>query len=144
LRIPGKKRERLNKMKLQELANAVKMAEKVNYLFVATAGEWPHLGIAGKIDLISEERVAVTGWFCPGTMANLQSNPRIALVVWDVSADTGYQLLGELEEIKELAQLDGYSPGIEKNHLPLSRTQLVIHIHRIMEFKRAPHSDAEK
>jgi hypothetical protein len=130
-------------MKLQELANAVKMAEKVNYLFVSTSGEWPHLGIAGKIDLISEERVAVSEWFCPGTMANLQSNPRISLVVWDVFSDAGYQLLGELEEIKELAQLDGYAPDVEKN-LPQSRTQLVIHIHRIMEFKRAPHSDAEK
>lgn len=132
-------------MKLQELANAVKMAGKVNYLFVATSGEWPHLGMAGKIDLISEERVGVSEWFCPGTLANLRSNPRIALVVWDMSADAGYQLLGELEEIKDLATLDGFAPDLEgKNRFHQSRTQLVIHIHGIMDFKRAPHSDADK
>ena len=47
---------------------------------------------AGKLALTPEGRVAVAAWFCPATVANLQKNRRVSLVIWDPKVDTGYQL----------------------------------------------------
>jgi len=66
-------------------------------------------------------------------------------VVWDSLSDTGFQLLGELEEIKELGIIDGYSPGVEsQKRVPQVERQLLVHIDKVLEFKRAPHTDVSE
>jgi hypothetical protein len=44
------------------------------------------------------------------TMANLQVNRRIVLVIWDPVEDRGYQLLGEAAKVEDRAMMDGYAP----------------------------------
>ncbi len=86
--------------------------------------------------------MVITEWFCPGTMANLQANPRLSLVVWDSAADVGYQLIGELEEVEDLGVLDGYAPQVEvRTPVPQVERQLLAHIDRVIDFKRAPRTD---
>jgi hypothetical protein len=131
-------------MNTEILRKAELLASKVGYVFISTADlhGWPHITVAGRLANIRENHVLLTEWFCPGTMNNLQVNPRVSLVIWDSSSDTGYQLLGELEEIKELGILDGYSPKVEaKTKIPQIERQLLVHIDKILEFKRAPHTD---
>lgn len=54
-------------------------------------------------------------------------------------------MIGELEEIKDLGILDGYSPQVDgKASVPQVQRQLLIHIDRVLDFKRAPHTDAEE
>lgn len=129
------------------LEKAVELAAKVGHIFVATADSngWPHVAAAGRSALTPEKHLIVTEWFCPSTMANLQINPRLSLVVWDSSTDVGFQLVCELEEIKDLGMLDGYAPQVEgKGPLPQVERQLLVHIDRVIRFKRAPHSDVEE
>jgi hypothetical protein len=99
---------------------------------------------AGKIRLTPEGRVAVEAWFCPGTVANLQSNRHIALIIWDPNMDNGYQLLGETEKVEDTAIMNGYAPGLEdKSALPQVERRLVIRVDKIIGFKRSAHTDEE-
>lgn len=134
-------------MNVEILKKAEQLVAKAGHLFVATvdAKGWPHVAAAGRLALTPEKHVVVTEWFCPGTVANLQANPRLSLVVWDSATDVGYQLIGELEEIKDLGVLDGYAPQVEgKTPVPQIERQLLVHINRVFEFKRAPHTDVEE
>jgi hypothetical protein len=134
-------------MNVKGLTEAEQLAARVGHVYVATADlkGWPHVAAARSLVHAPEERVTVTEWFCPVTMANLQANPHLSLVVWDSTKDVGYQLIGDLEEIRSLGMLDGYVPEIEaKSPIPQEERQLLVHITRIVEFKRAPHSDIEE
>ena len=134
-------------MNVEILREIEQFAAKAGHIFVATADAkgWPHVAAAGRLALTLEKHVVITEWFCPGTMANLQANPRLSLVVWDSATDVGYQLIGELEEIKDLGLLDGYAPQVEgKSPVPQVERQLLVHIDRVIDFKRAPHTDVEE
>ncbi len=134
-------------MNLIALRRAARLSEEVGHCFVATANPagWPHVVTAGRFGLTHEAHLTVTEWFCPGTMLNLQSNPRVAVVVWDPTTDAGYQLLGELEGMRDTAILDGYADGNgAESPLPQEERQLLIHVDRIIEFRRAPHADIEQ
>ncbi len=66
-------------------------------------------------------------------------------MVWDSATDVGYQLIGALEEIKDLGVLDGYAPQVEgKTPVPQIERQLLVHIDMVFEFKHAPHTDVEE
>lgn len=134
-------------MKASVLAEAERLAARAGHILVATADAkgWPHVAAAGRLKVTGDRRVLVTEWFCPGTMANLEVNPHLSLVVWDSVADAGYQLIGELQEIKDIGMLDGFVPRVEaKTPLPQVERQLMVRIDRVVEFKRAPHSDIEE
>jgi predicted pyridoxine 5'-phosphate oxidase superfamily flavin-nucleotide-binding protein len=129
------------------LNQAVALAQKLKHVFVATANAkgLPHMAAAGQFALTPEGRVAVAAWFCPMTVANLQENRRVSLVIWDPKADIGYQLLGETEKIEEIAMMDGYAPGVTSQPpLPQVERQLVVRVDQIIDFKHAPHSDVEE
>ncbi len=91
--------------------------------------------------VFSAEQLEVRAWFCPQTMANLSENSRCSLVVWDTDADQGYQLVGEADAVRQGAVLDGYSPG--EAPLPQVECSVTIHVDRVLEFRHAPHTDAE-
>lgn len=134
-------------MNLETLKNVERLAARAGHVFIATADVkgWPHVAAAGQLAITPEKHVMVTEWLCPGTTANLQVNPRLSLVVWDSAADVGYQLIGELEEIKDLGILDGYAPEVEgEASVPQVERQLLVHIDRVIDFKRAPHTDVEE
>lgn len=131
-------------MNVEILKKAEQLAAKAGHVFVATADAkgWSHVAMAGRLMLTPEKHVVVTEWFCPGTMANLQANPRLSLVAWDSATDIGYLLTGELEKMKDLGMLDGYAPQIDGNTLfPQVERQLLVHIDRVIEFKRAGHTN---
>lgn len=133
-------------MNSDKLKRALSFAEKLGHIFVATADSKgsPHIAAAGKLALDSSGLVAVSAWFCPGTVANLSENRGIALVVWDAKKDIGFQMLGKVKEIQELGVLDGYAPAVEaKMRLPQVQRKLLVELDKIIEFKHAPHSDIE-
>ena len=87
----------------------------------------------------------MAGWLCPTTIASLQANPYIGVVVWDAVEDIGYQILGEVEEMKDLGILNRYVPEMEgKISVPQVERQLVVHVDEIFEFSQASHSDVEE
>ena len=118
--------------KTETLHKASELTGKLKHLFVATADKsgLPHVTAAGEMTLTPEGHVAVGAWFCPGTVENLQHNRRVALVVWDESKDTGYQLLGEVKEVKELSFADGYAPEKESQTPPQVQRQLIVEVNK--------------
>lgn len=130
-------------MNQQLLEEATALAEEVGRVFIATAAAdgLPHVATAGSISLEGVGRVAVSEWFCPGTMANLEDNSHIALVAWDPEADKGYQLLGRVVEIRDRAVMDGYAPETDEQALPQVERELEVRVEQTLHFSQGPHSD---
>ncbi len=134
-------------MKPKSLNTAVELAEKIEHVFVATADSsgMPHVAAAAKLNQTSKDHVALTAWFCPGTIANLSENRRISMVVWDAPSDKGYQLLGLVEKIEEIAMMNGYSPEIDETIvMPQVENRLLVRVDKVIAFSHAPHSDLEE
>ena len=131
-------------MRSEALTEALRLAEGVGYVLVATAdGEGrPHVSVAGRMEAASGPRVSVSAWFCPGTVENVAVNGSVALIVWDPRRDAGYQLLGRLEEVEEIGMLDGYWPEAdEADPMPQVERRLLVRVDRILSFTAAPHTD---
>jgi hypothetical protein len=130
----------------ETLFQMVTLAQKIGHVLVATADSKgvPHIAPAERMTLVPEEqKVSVEAWFCPGTVANLQANRRIALVAWDPGTDKGYQIVGRTEGVEDVALLDGYVPGLE-SMLPQEKKRLYIRVDKVMAFRHAPHTDEEE
>jgi hypothetical protein len=133
-------------METATLHRANKLAEKIGHIQIATVGQdgMPHMTVAGKLSIDPEGLVEVTAWFCPMTVENLSMNRAISLVIWDPATDKGYQLLGMTERLEDLAYLDGYIPEQEDDvPIPQVMQKLVVRVDKILNFRRAPHSDIE-
>jgi len=134
-------------MKAATLIEAVNIGTKAGYVLIATADldGMPHVAAASRIEIESQSVVAITEWFGPGTIANLQKSSGVSVVAWDRVSDRGYQLLGRLETARDVAVLNGYAPGLEPEPpLPQVQEQLLIRVEKIMDFKLRPHSDVEE
>jgi Pyridoxamine 5'-phosphate oxidase len=134
-------------MNPRTLAEAIELAAKKGYVFIASADASgkTHLAAARSIFITSENQVAVSDWFCPQTMENLKSNRSLSIVAWDDANDYGFQLLGTLRKMTDLKMMNGYSPELAKNHpIPQVNRELLVEVERIIEFKIAPHSDREE
>jgi predicted pyridoxine 5'-phosphate oxidase superfamily flavin-nucleotide-binding protein len=133
-------------MKIEKLKKAVSLSQKVGFICIATADVkgMPHIATAGEMELTDEGHLAIREWFYPDTVANLQTNKFVSTVVWDRDSDSGYQMLGTLERIEELGVLNGYAPGLESEPPPPQvERRLIIKVQQIINFRLAPHSDAE-
>ncbi len=106
----NKKAQDEQEMKLDMLEKAVDLAKKVGWLLIATADHagMSHIAAAARIKLTDQNHIAVTEWFCPGTVGKLQENSKISVVMWNPKSDSGWQLLGQVEKVDDLSMLDGY------------------------------------
>jgi len=125
------------------LEEAAALGAVVGHVFVATATAEgvPHLGAAGNLAYVGDDRIAITEWFCPGTMANLEENTSIAVVVWDAQRDTGHQLIGHVERVRERSMVDGYAADLEEPAVPQVERELIVRVDRVLLFSQAPHTD---
>ena len=134
-------------MNVKVLKKAIELAEEAGTIFIATADEHgvPHVAAATKAALTPEGRVALTEWFCPGTIANLKQNLHVSLVIWDKENDTGYQLIGTAENVEDICMLNGYDPKTEgKSAIPQVERRIIVNISRVLDFTHAPHTDREE
>ncbi|MFW5853686.1 MAG: pyridoxamine 5'-phosphate oxidase family protein [Thermodesulfobacteriota bacterium] len=131
-------------MSTEAILKAVDLGERMKHVLVATADDrgMPHLAAAGRIAVVSENRIAVEAWFCPGTVENVRTNPMISVVAWDQKTDIGHQILGEVEQVEETAMMDGFAPELgTEEPLPQSERKLIIRVEEVLAFSHAPHSD---
>ena len=131
-------------MQTEYLERVMALAEKLDDFPVATADAqgWPHIASTGAMSQVSEERVALREWFCPTTLENVQQNPNIAIVVWERKEDVGYQLMGVVEQMNDLALLDGYTEQLgAPATTPQVERELIVRVDRVLAFSRAPHMD---
>lgn len=132
-------------MKHETLEEAVNLAERVSNVFLATADRegLPHLTSVGEVRRLPEGSLSIRDWFCPTTLANLETKPSFSLTIYDAETDQGYQLIAEAQELKEGSILNGYVAGEEDAPLqPQVRWDLIAHVKEILRFRHGPHSDA--
>ena len=64
------------------------------------------------------------------------------MVLWNPDIDVGYQVLGEVEEIQEKANLSGFMPETdEADSLPHVERELLVRVREVLLFCHAPHTD---
>jgi hypothetical protein len=134
-------------MKQDLLKRIVALGSDLGHVMVATAdpGGLPHVAASSSIVMEDDGRIGVSEWFCPGTLSNLQDNPKIAIVVWDSGKDEGYQLFGTSEGVVDMAFMDGLAPGTDAQRvLPQVERKILVRVDRIVRFSHAPHSDLEE
>ncbi len=133
-------------MNLERINEAIEIAQKLQYFFVATANKRgvPHVATAGRIKVNTPERLEVSFWFCPQTLSNLQDNKQVSLIIWDAARNRGVQIQGRVEDMQVEEVLDGFAPDSEEEkYLPQVCWWLLVKIDSVMEFINALHSDAE-
>ena len=122
------------------------LARKVGHAFLATADDKgaPHIAVAGVLSVDAGGSIRLEEWFCPGTVKNLNVNLKTAVVVWDMGSDEGYQISCLVEQIEDIAMMDGYSPSEGKvQPMPQVERRLKLRPERITRFRKAPHSELE-
>jgi hypothetical protein len=134
-------------MKLETIEKAIELGSGLGHVFIATADAegLPHMAASGRLTAELAGSVSISEWYCPGTVENLQINPRISIVVWDPESDTGYQILGNCEKVEDLSMMDGLSPELEKKDpLPQVERKILVRVSKVVRFSYAPHSDVEE
>jgi cobyric acid synthase len=136
-------------MKEELLKRVVELADKTKHVLIASVnGDGiPHIAASKRLSLDARNNVVLTEWFCPGTMVNhmLGRNNHLAIAVWDLKEDTGYQLIGKAKKKEDLAYLDGYASDLgKKDSVPQIQRKVTVKIDKILDFKLAPHTDIER
>ncbi len=119
---------------------AIALGERWQHVWISTTdgAGMPHIASVGSF-FFDDDRLVLGDWSCPTTVANLRESPSIAIVVWDVYTDEGYQILGEVRAILPAAsEEDGVAAGA-----PLAEKELWIQPHQVLAFSHAPHDDVE-
>jgi len=130
---------------VESIESAVRLADRLEYVFVATADNngMPHVAVAGTLSRKEGSRLGISSWFCPTTLTNLKMNHHISVVVWDRENDSGYQLIGESEGIVDLAMMDGYVPAREEKAVPQVEREIIVRVIKVIDFTQTLHSDLE-
>lgn len=121
------------------------LSQSTGFVLVATASRdgTPHLSVAESLSVDHANRISVLGWYCPGTIANLKLNRNVSFTVWNPDSDKGFQITGELVEIRETGMLDGFAPQEETAPVPQVQWKMRANVKKITTFHSAPHSDLE-
>lgn len=135
-------------MNMEAVTHAKGLAERLGNAILATAAPdgTPHVTAARSVDIDEQGRLRLSEWFCPGALANLEENSRVAVVVWDPERDVGLQMVGEVVEENVLAVLDGLGTESQEEKepsAPSAERELVIEVGKVLAFSQAPHTDAE-
>jgi hypothetical protein len=133
-------------MNRQLLSEAIAMAQRLGHYFIATSdgrGQ-PHVAAANRLEGKPGGLVAVVGWFCPGTVENVDANRPVSLVVWEKQADEGFQILGDVEDVEEIAIMDGYIPQAERMAGPQEEFSLHVRVRKVLRFRQGRHTDQEE
>ena len=132
-------------MKQESLKRAVELAQALGRLMVATSAPdgVPHVAVARKISWHGKDVVDVDEWFCPGTVSNAREGAPVSLVVWDDKRDVGWQMVGNVAGVEDLAMLDGFLPEEKAPYVPQVLRTLRIRVSKVLAFTQAPHDDRE-
>ena len=110
---------------------ACNMADQRQHLMLSTTDRSgvPHITSVGGFESLTSDRIALSDWHCPATLTNLQYNNQVALVVWDIVSDLGYQFVGQVEAVRPAN--------------PSSDPELIVRVNQVLSFNHRGHSDQE-
>src|SRR5437016_3788720 len=65
------------------------------------------------IESLTDQDLKIRGWFSSLLISNLDTNPHMTLIIWNIHDHQGYQLKGKCIQKNQIAFLDGFMPGKE-------------------------------
>lgn len=128
-------------MNMHRFREAVAMAQARQHVWISTADALgvPHIASVGAFSVRDDNTIVLSDWSCPLTLSNLADNQSIAIVVWDVNKDQGYQMLGQVKSIDLLE----HAAGNSGERAIVGEHQLCVKPHRVLSFSHAPHDDLD-
>lgn len=128
-----------------KLNQAINRVRSGGGLLIATSGPSgiPHIASAGEACLEPDGRISIKEWFCPKTLENLRENSNISILVYDPATREGNQIVGRVEEINEVAVMDGFMPEGEPG-IPQIERELVIRMDAVLAYSQGPHTDSPR
>lgn len=120
-----------------------RMIETVPYIFLATTNSsyQPHMAVGGLVAMSGDSLLIFENWFCPSTLANIDRNKLVAVVVINPDTGEGYQLLGSVIRSSNEAYLDGHDPSVRAPETPQVLTRFTVKVEQVLEFTGGIHSD---
>jgi predicted pyridoxine 5'-phosphate oxidase superfamily flavin-nucleotide-binding protein len=105
--------------------------------FVATADRegTVNVGPKGSTIIVDDDTLAYAESAGDKTLRNLQQNPRISVLIFDLEKRVGYQFKGNTELIQDGPLFDNVSKRQLKRNRPLPKKVVKIHITEIYQFK---------
>jgi hypothetical protein len=128
----------------KKLELAIELGKRVEHLFSGRIGadNFPYVNSAGEIEQVTENQFAIEEWICPMTVKHLSENPKIAVLIRDPAADSGYEILGEVLMFESLAFLNGFAPEVEADTFrPQVKRKLIIRAEKIIAFSHTLRCD---
>src|SRR5512136_912684 len=129
----------------ETLERALSLSQASGRIYMATAdlGGMPHVASACPLILHSDQkRVVFEAWFFPRTVANLEVNRWMALVILPIEEESDYQLIGWIEELEDILLMDGFDPHLEaRRAIPQAKKRLTMRVDKIIGFLPAAHTD---
>jgi len=105
--------------------------------FVATAdkGGITNVGPKGSTIVVDDDTLAYSESAANKTLRNLEQNPHISVLVFDIERREGYQFKGTTSLVKEGSLFDDISERQTKRNRPLPKVVVKINIAEIYQFK---------
>jgi len=121
-------------MNAAKLKESILQAQRSGWVKLITRDKRgvPFVEHFGRIDLLTEMHVALRGWFFPKTLYNLHDNKELCIIIWDTGAKKGFELLGRLVMIDDLAHANGRLSN-DTLRIPQSKKQMVVAIKKLIE-----------
>jgi hypothetical protein len=116
-------------MNVHILEKVSEIDKKTHVAFLITCNQKGLAQADGVMSLesLSDEDLKIKGWFSSALVSNLENNPNVTLIVWNIQDHQGYQLKGRCMKKDQLAFLDGFVPKKE-SAAPQVEWELMIHI----------------
>ena len=116
-------------MALDVLEQIPGIDKKTHVVFMVTCdGEGlSHSDGIMSIESLSEQDLKIRGWFSGKLISNLESNPKVSLIIWNIQEHRGYQLKGICTRKMQIAFLDGFLQGNEAD-MPQIEWELMVRV----------------
>jgi uncharacterized protein len=93
---------------------------KLSWVATASKDGMPNVAIKGSVRVWDDEHLVFADLFSLKTRKNLEENPQVAVMVFDLEARVGYSLKGRAELLSQGAVYDQVAESIKQHpaHLP--------------------------
>jgi hypothetical protein len=104
------------------------MQGKLGWVATASADGLPNVAIKGSVRVLDDEHVMFADLFSGKTRNNLEANPKVAVMVYDLASSQGYVLKGTVELVASGPLYDRMVEILKQAPRPLPPPKYVVKI----------------
>lgn len=131
----------------RRLLEVVNFGGNLKHVLVATTdgNGIPHLSAASSVGLSSDGLLAVRKCYCQKTMDNVRENPLLSVLILNANLACGYQLIGRLQGMGDLADPDMLLAAMSRTNGRLAEAlhvdaEFLVKVMQILDFEHVAES----